>query len=199
MVNSHLKGIKEEIAVEIIERLFAKKANMRIVIAPHPIHGKALACVPYLDLSEALTVPKDTIYHIISRSKRVRRYCGIYIMSTPGGHQATLCVFEEGILHIIMKLQPSRCQDSEVGNRLDALQDELIQLLRDILHGYYQRNDGKALSNAKTLCQLISVANKTQDKEYRDILNQQIEALSGKKISRPVQKALGLKAEGGLS
>lgn len=190
MKNVHVKGVKEEIAIEVVERLFAKKVGMRVVIAPHPVHGKPSACVPYLDLAEALTVSKDTIYHIISRSKRVRKYVGIDIMSTPGGPQSLLCVFEEGVLHIITKLQPSRCHDPEVGNRLDELQDELVQILRDVLYGYYQRRDQSSLSNTKLLCALIGTANKTRDPEYLKILNRQIEELSGEKIMHPIQKSL---------
>lgn len=125
MKDFNLKDVKTEIAVEVVERLFAKKSNMRVVISPHPVHGKIASCVPYLDLAEALTVPKDTIYKIILRSKRVRKYCIMDIMSTVSGPKPTLCVFEEAILHIIMKLQPSRCQDPEVGERdeLNSLTD----------------------------------------------------------------------------
>lgn len=171
MKNVHIKSVKEEIAIEVMERLFAKKVNMRVVIAPHPVHGKPSPCVPYLDLAEALTCPSTTIHNIISRSKRIRKYTGILIMRTPGGLQPLLCIFEEGLLHCIMKLQPSRCQDPEVGNRLDELQDELVQILRDVLHGYYQRRDQTSSSNAKTLCQLIGTLNKTTDPDILQIID----------------------------
>ncbi|MDG6004980.1 MAG: hypothetical protein E3K29_03940 [Candidatus Brocadia sp.] len=100
-MRSLAKDVKEDMSIEVIERMFAQKERMRIVIAPHSIHGKASSFVPYLDLSEALTCPPETIYSIISRSERVKRYCGIFIMKTPGGIQPTLCISEEGIIHVI--------------------------------------------------------------------------------------------------
>lgn len=178
------KDVKEDLSIEVFERMFAQKERMRIVIAPHPIHGKASSCVQYLDLSEALTCPPETIYSIISRSERVKRYCSICIMKTEAGVRPTLCVFEEGIIHVIMKLQPGRCQNPEVGNRLDEVQDEMVRVLRDVLHGYYRRVDQTSIATAKTLAQLINVANKTTNKEYLDILNQHIESLSGQRVTR---------------
>lgn len=183
-MGSLVKGVKEDLSIEVIERMFAQKERTRVVIAPHPIHGKASACVPYLDLSEALTCPPETIYSIVSRSERVKRYCTICIMKTEAGVRPTLCIFEEGVIHIIMKLQPSRCQNPEVGNRLDEVQDEMVQVLRDVLHGYYRKVDHTSVATAKTLAQLISVANKTTNKEYLDILNQHIESLSGQRVTR---------------
>lgn len=182
---SLIKGIKEDLSIEVMERMFVQKERMRIVIAPHPVHGKAFASVPYLDLAEALTCPSDTIYAIISRSERVKRYSGIFMMQTPGGVQPTLCIFEEGIIHVIMKLQPSRCRNPEVGERLDEIQDELIQILRDVLHGYHGKVDRYSVATAKTLGQLIGVANKTKNKQYLDILNRQIEVLSGQRVQDP--------------
>lgn len=193
-MRSLAKGVKEDLSIEVIERMFAQKERTRIVIAPHPIHGKASSCVPYLDLSEALTCPPETIYSIISRSERVKRYCGVFIMKTPGGVQPTLCIFEEGVIHVIMKMQPSRCQNPEVGNRLDEVQDEMVQVLRDALHGYYRRVDQTSIATAKTLAQLISVANKTTNKEYLDILNQHIETLSGQRVTRCRQLTLNFNA-----
>jgi hypothetical protein len=190
MENVHVKGIKEEIALEVVERIFGKKEGMRVVIAPHPIHGKASAMVPYLDLSESLTVSEKTIWAIISRSKRVRKYCSTCIMQVEVGLRPILCVSEEGLLHIITKLQPSRCQNPEVGERLDELQDELIQILRDVLHGYYRRIDQTSLANDKTLCQLINTLNKTTDPECLELLYERIELLSGKKLKRIRQLSL---------
>ena len=125
MKKQQKEQLKEDLSIQVIERMFVQNERMRIVIAPHPVHGKESSCVPYLDLSEALTCPSQTIYTIISRSERIKKYCGIFIMKTPGGVQPTLRVFEEGILHIIMKLQPSRCSSFEIGERL---QDRYIQI-----------------------------------------------------------------------
>lgn len=185
-----MEKVKEDIALQVIERSLATHGNVRVVIAPHPVQGKVCTCVPYLDLAEALTVPKDTIYKIISRSERVRKYCGMYIMSTPGGPQSTLCVFEEGVLHIIMKLQPTKCSNPDVGEKLDEIQDEMVQILRDALHGYQQKIDHDAVTTAKTLAHLISVINKTTDPECLDLLYEQVELISGRKFKRARQLRL---------
>lgn len=101
-----VKDIKEDLAISVLDRVFAGANRMRVVIAPHPISAVPSSSVPYLDLADALTCPQTTIYNIIKRSKRVKRYASILILRTEAGLRPTLCIFEEAILHIIMKLQP---------------------------------------------------------------------------------------------
>ncbi len=184
-MGNSVKGVKEDLSIEVIERMFAKKERTRIVIAPHPVHGTPSSSVPYLDLAEALTCPSKSIHSIILRSPRAKKYCSIFMMKTEAGVRPTLCIFEEGIIHVIMKLQPSRCQNPDIADKLDEIQDELIQILRDVLHGYQGKTDNASIGNAKVLGQLINVANKTKNKQYLDILNQQIELLSGQRVSDP--------------
>lgn len=184
-MKTEIKNVKEDLSLDVVERMLDEKKRIRLVVGPHPVHGKPSSFIPYLDLAETLTCPPQTIHSIISRSERVKKYVTIFMMKTVTGLKPTLCVSEEGLLHIIMKLQPSRCSDPKVGDRLDEIQDEMIQLLRDVLHGYEERHGTASVQVAKTLCQLISVANKTQDKTYLDILNHQIEALSGVRIEKP--------------
>lgn len=49
------------------------------------IRGKPPSFVPYLDLVDALTVPEKTIFSIISRSSRVKKYCTTFMMKTVTG------------------------------------------------------------------------------------------------------------------
>ena len=180
--NGTVKGVKEDLSLDVIERAFARNNNLRIVVGAHPVTGKPSSSVPYLDLANALTCPSKTIFSIISRSERVKRYCSIFMMKTEAGLRPTLCLFEEGVLHAVMKLEPSRCKDPAIGDRLDEIQDELIQILRDALHGFTGRTNSTSLATAKTLAMLINAAGRARNPEHLAILNDQIERLSGRKV-----------------
>jgi hypothetical protein len=62
--------------------------------------------------------------------------------SVDGKMRSNLCIFEEAMLGVFMKLQPQRCKDKDVAARIDQLQEEMILTLRDVLRGYKTQTAG---------------------------------------------------------
>lgn len=74
------------------------------------------------------------------------------------------------------------------------LRMEKVARLGFAVSGDHAKSANTLISKAKTLVLLISVANKTTDTQYRNILNEQIEQFSGHKIKKS-QKEFDFKDE----
>ena len=131
----------EQLPVKVVSKLLGGQ-DVRVVIAEHPVTKELAPCVPYLDYARAFSYDEPSIFKMIQRSGWLKRYSSSSIMEVEGvGFRPHLCIFEESMLGIFMKLQPKRCKDPDVAAKVDKLQEELILILRDTLRGFNKGNN----------------------------------------------------------
>jgi hypothetical protein len=135
---------KEQLPVHVVDKLLGGKNKVRIALVEHPVTHELASCIPVIDYADAFSYDKKTIFKMIDRTPWLKKYSGVAIMATPDGQfQKHRVIFEESALGVFMKLQPNRCKDSDVGAKIDALQEELMLILHDTLKGYRTgHNDG---------------------------------------------------------
>jgi|GEM_PF-1166426 hypothetical protein len=133
----------DQLPAQVVQRILGGKTDVRIAIAKHPLMGEFAPCVPYRDYAEVFSYDDQSIFKIIQRTKWLKKYSTTSIMEAVDGKmRPQLCIFEEAMLGIFMKLLPQKCKDKEVAARIDQLQEEMILTLRDVLRGYKTQTAG---------------------------------------------------------
>lgn len=131
---------KEQLPVKVVNRVLNGNGKVRIALANHPVTQEMAACIPYKDYAGAFTYDEESIRQMIKRTSWLNKYSvTCVIQATDGKYYPMLCIFEESMLGIFMKLQPKRCKDPEIAAKINDLQEELILILRDVLKGNVQK------------------------------------------------------------
>lgn len=154
---------QELLPMEMIDTLFGE-CDVRIAIAIHPITKEPAGCISYKDLARALTYEESAIKKMIYRTSWLKKYSTGVIMSSVDGKMRThLCLFEQGALGVVQKLQPTRCKNPEIGRKLDQKQEELTLILHKTLKGYQKNkgiHDNLTFVNGKVMVELMKMAGK---------------------------------------
>lgn len=131
---------REQIPVKVVDKILGGDCKVRIALAAHPVTGEIASCVPYLDYARAFTYDESSIFKMVQRTEWLKKHSSTAIMEVEGvGYRPHLCLFEEAMLGVFMKLQPQRCKDPEVARKVNERQEEMILILRDVLKGYRTR------------------------------------------------------------
>jgi hypothetical protein len=182
----------EYLPVETFFRTLSDQTEVRIIKILHPITGQPVTIMPYLDLAKALSYDKESIRQMIYRTPWVKKHSvTCIIQAADGKYYPTLCLFEEGVVGIFMKLDPSRCKDKEIANNIDQRQEELVYLLKSALTGK-QALTVDEYKKIRLSMDLVGKIEKTKDPDLREVLYQQLERNENRPIKRLGQLSLGL-------
>ncbi|GAB63087.1 MAG: hypothetical protein DWB56_06795 [Candidatus Jettenia sp.] len=78
----------------------------------------------------------ESIRQMIQRTIWLRKYSSTCIIQVEGvGLRPHLCIFEEAVLGLTMKLQPLRCKDPNIAAKINERQEEMAIILKDVLKG----------------------------------------------------------------
>lgn len=132
-----MENTKEQLPIKVVDRLLGDACKVRVALAVNPVTGEIAPCVPYKDYSEVFSYDSEAIRKMIQRTEWLQRHSVTVVMeATDGKYYGTLCMFEEAMLGVFMKLQPQRCKDPDVARRVNERQEEMVLILKDVLRGY---------------------------------------------------------------
>jgi hypothetical protein len=189
----------EQVPVSMMQRVFRNTVDVRIAIATHPVTKEVAPCVPYKDFADAFSYDHEGIRQMIQRSRWLKKHSVTCMMqATDGKYYSTLCMFEECALGIFMKLQPERCKDKDVSQRIEELQEEMVYFLRDGFKQYKSSagDDARVKSfflRVRTEKEIINLMDKVRSMpigEYKTVAIDRLGSLTGRKFPRAIQGEL---------
>lgn len=179
---------REFLPSETFFRTLSDQTQMRIVKIISPYTNQPVTAIPYLDFAKALSYDEESIRQMIYRSKWLKNHSiTCIIQAVDGKFRAQLCLLEEAVLGIFMKLEPGRCKNPDIGAHIDQRQEELIYLLKSALQAQ-QTMTVDHYKSIRLAADLIPRISKCDDPDLKEILYQQLEATLGCSVPRPVKR-----------